>query len=87
VEELNLQLDEKITLEDGPDTRLFGRKGVLDSLMLVNFTVALEQEIQDQFDVDITLADERALSMKKSPFYSVASLVEYAVELIEEAQK
>jgi len=84
IDELNLQLDRPIELTEGIRTRLFGRGGILDSLMLVSLIVALEQEIQDAFDVDVALMDERALSMTRSPYESVASLVDYACQLIRE---
>ena len=42
------------------------------------------QDINDSFDIDITLSSERALSMKNSPFLNIKSLVEFTIETIEE---
>jgi acyl carrier protein len=65
------------------ETRLFGRGGLFDSLGLVTFVVAVEQAIEDQLGLSVSLADERAMSQTKSPYRSVASLAEYARLVIE----
>jgi acyl carrier protein len=65
-------------------TRLIGKKAVLDSLGLVNLIISVEQEINDTNGVPITIADERAMSMEKSPFKSVGTLVDYICFLIDE---
>lgn len=70
----------------GADTPLFGREGVLDSLGLVALVVAVEQAIEDDYGVSVTLADERALSERKSPFATVGALAAYAARLIEGAR-
>jgi acyl carrier protein len=70
----------------GADTPLFGRDGVLDSLGLVALVVAVEQAIEDAYGVSVTLADERALSERKSPFGTVGTLAAYAARLIEGAR-
>ncbi|HJQ36082.1 MAG TPA: acyl carrier protein [Thermoanaerobaculia bacterium] len=76
--ELNATLNEKIDITRGADAPLYGRDGVLDSLALVSFVVAVEQEIQDRLDVVVALADERAVSQKSSPFRTVGTLADYA---------
>jgi acyl carrier protein len=68
--------------EVGKETPLFGRDGILDSMGLVTLVVALEQAIEEQFGVSVSLADERALSERKSPFRTVGALAEYAGRLI-----
>lgn len=80
-----------IVSEDAPpaidaDTSLFGDKGFLDSLALVTLIVGLEQGIQHQFDKTITIASEKAMSRKQSPFLTVGSLVQFIKELLAEAQ-
>ena len=62
----------------GPDTRLFGKDGLLDSMALVSLVMALEQEIADRFGAQVALADEKALSQKSSPFRTLGSLAAYA---------
>jgi acetyltransferase-like isoleucine patch superfamily enzyme/acyl carrier protein len=64
------------------ETRLVGSQSVVDSMQLVNLIVAIEREVEDTFGVAVTLADERALSMKASPFRSIQSLAEYIGTLV-----
>lgn len=69
------------------ETRLLGQGSPLDSLGLVVVVTGFEAKVNDAFDAAITLANERAMSMNKSPFRSVAALTEYAGELLKEAGK
>ena len=72
--------DEKYT----PATRLYGDKGILDSLGLVSLVVAVERQIQNDFGKKIILANERAMSQKKSPFRDVRNMAEYIEMLLSE---
>lgn len=65
-----------------PATRLLGEGAVVDSLGLVTLIVDLEQRIEDEFGVVLTLASERAMSRSSSPFRSVQSIVEYVHRLL-----
>jgi acyl carrier protein len=69
-----------------PGTRLLGSESVLDSMHLVSLIIAIEREVEDTFGVALTLADERALSMKESPFRSIQSLADYIGILIMDAR-
>ena len=69
-----------------PETRLLGSQSVLDSMHLVSLIVTIEREVEDAFGVALTLADERALSMKESPFRSIQSLADYIGILIIDAR-
>ena len=84
IDELNYQLPEEQRLEKSIDTVLFGRAGRLDSLGLVNLIVEIEQKAEKEFGVTVTLADERAMSQKSSPFRTVATLANYISLLLEE---
>ncbi|MBL8166246.1 MAG: acyl carrier protein [Anaerolineae bacterium] len=64
------------------ETPLFGKNGLLDSIGLVSLIVAVEQGIEDRYQKAVSLADEKAFSQKKSPFRSIDSLADYAIELI-----
>jgi len=68
------------------DTLIYGSKGFFDSLALVRLVVAVEQEISSEFGKTIMLADERAMSQKRSPFRKVKNLADYANALLEELQ-
>jgi acyl carrier protein len=64
-------------LSKAPETQLLGSQSILDSMHLVSLIVAIERELEETFGVALTLADERALSMKASPFRSIQSLADY----------
>ncbi len=80
--ELNEELTNKIPVGQGPDAPLFGKGGVLDSVALVTLIVAVEQAVEDEFDAALTIADEKAMSQKTSPFRTVGSLADYVQKLI-----
>jgi len=61
-----------------------GSSSKLDSLGLINIIVAVENNIENEFDTTITLADERAMSQENSPFRTVGSLADYIELLLEE---
>jgi hypothetical protein len=84
IDETNLQLPPGRQLAKSPETLLFGKGAVLDSLGLVNFVVTAEQRLDEIFGVPLTLANEKAFSMKNSPFRTVGSLAEYATSLVKE---
>ena len=64
------------------ETELYGRNGYLDSLMLVRLIVDIEEHISSEFEREIVIADERAMSKKTSPFKSIATLTDYVKELL-----
>jgi len=84
IDNMNQQLAEKGIIEKSTTTVLLGKSAVLDSLGLVNLIVAVEEEIEEEFGVNITLADERAISQKSSPFRTIESLVEYINMLLKD---
>lgn len=65
-------------------TLLFGKGALLDSLALVTMVVDLEQRIEEEYNLTLTLADDRAMSQRNSPFRSVGALVDYLELLITE---
>jgi acyl carrier protein len=71
----------------GSDTRLFGKGGLVDSLGLVTVILDLEQQLAEEHGIVITLADDRAMSQKRSPFRTVGSLADYALMLIQETRR
>lgn len=85
--EFNEQLENKIDIHQGREAHLYGRNGVLDSLGLVSFVMAVEQSVESEFSVAVTLADEKALSQQNSPFQTIGSLADYIKKLIEEASR
>ena len=66
------------------DTTLFGPGAVLDSFELVRVILSVERGVDEEFGVAVTLADEKAMSQRSSPFRSVHTLADYIVQLMEE---
>jgi hypothetical protein len=64
-------------LPDPTELRLIGPGALLRSVALVAMLVGVEQRLQEEFGVGISLMDEHAMSQSRSPFRSVATLVEY----------
>lgn len=74
---LNEQLDGEKIVEKKPSTVLFGKSAVIDSVELVNFIVLIEEKMEEVFNIQIILADERAFQTKNSPFENIQSLSKY----------
>lgn len=62
------------------NTRLFGEGGLLDSMALVSLVIAVEQTLEEQHDVAVALADEKALSQRSSPYRTIGTLAAYAAQ-------
>ena len=86
IKEINEQLPQEQQFSTTLKTVLFGKDGKLDSLGLVTLLVTIEQNIEDEFDVSITIADERAFSQKRSPFRTIGTLADYIDMLLKEIQ-
>ena len=84
--ELKAGTPELDTLVLSPETALLGGGSLLDSLALVTLIVSIEGRLADKTGVPITLANERALSRRNSPFRTVATLAAYIQELLDEQQ-
>ena len=81
-EELYLNVD----FSAGAETCLFGEGGILDSLGLVSLIVALEEEIEDEFDVSLALAGEEGMFGEDNPFNTIQSVSEYISLLLRDAR-
>lgn len=84
-EELNEQIKNRIPVELGTEAPLFGGSGgALNSIGLVTLIVAIEQAVEDEFETPVVLADERAMSMRNSPFRTIGSLADYIGALLKD---
>lgn len=64
------------------DTPLYAEGGYLDSMALVNLIADVEEAVDAKFGASIALADEKAMSARKSPYRSVSSLTDAVIERI-----
>ena len=84
IDEINDDLPEVDKVPRSIDTVLFGIGGNLDSLGLVRLLVATENNIEEQFQTKIIIADEHMMAQEKNPFDTVSTLAEYVSSLLDE---
>ena len=65
--------------EAGSVTRLFGGDGLLDSMGVVILLADLEDKLDEEFDIVLSLASDSTMSRTHSPFRTIKSLAEYMV--------
>lgn len=70
--------------EVNKDTRLIGLNGIFDSMDLVRFIVELEEVLEDELSLDVSLTSEKAMSRSTSPFLNTITLSRYIKELVDE---
>ena len=80
---LNAERDPGDQIAASPETALFGVDAVLDSLSFVTLVTDVETTLNVDHGLDISLADDRAMSRAQSPYETVATLRDYIVELTE----
>ena len=81
---LNNELPENGKIKINDKTPLFGVNAEIDSLSLVSLIVDIETELNSEFDMEISLTDDRAMTRSESPFLNVETLTSYILELAQE---
>ena len=61
-------------------TRLIGSKALFDSMDLVSFIVEVEENLNEKFNLNLELANEKAMSRSSSPFISIESITSNIIE-------
>ena len=84
VDQVNGHLPNESHLEKSLETILSGEEAKLDSLGLISLIVALEQELEKEFGISVTLVDETTMSQDHNPFRTIRTLADYATNLLEE---
>lgn len=84
IDDLNEHVAPEMRLRKALDEQIYGRGGKLDSLALVNFILDVEERINSELDVSVSLADDSAVSQSRSVFRTVSSLAEYIGRLVGE---
>src|SRR5687768_11065956 len=65
-------------------TVLVGTDAVLDSLGVVQLIVEVEQRVEQAHGISVTLASDKAMSQKNSPFRTVGVLADHVVATAQE---
>ncbi|MEP6835259.1 MAG: acyl carrier protein [Gemmatimonas sp.] len=81
VDEASKSIPSAASLEKSLDGPLFGDNG-LDSLGLVRFIVMVEDRIEDLTGTRLSLASDRALSRRTSPFKNLQTLADFIQECL-----
>jgi acyl carrier protein len=87
VDEVNEELENEVKLEKAMDTLLYGRGATIDSMTLVSLIVAVEDALRREYGLSVTLANEKAMSMGRSPFKTLGSMIGYVTEIVREAEE
>jgi acyl carrier protein len=61
------------------DTVLVGAEAVLDSLGVVQLIVEVEQRVEQNHGISVTLANDKAMSQRNSPFRTIGVLADHVV--------
>ncbi len=72
-------------IDGDADTKLLGNGAVIDSLGLVTLIVEIEMRLEAQ-GKPIRIMSEAAMSQRRSPFLTVATLAEYLDDLLSHGQ-
>jgi acyl carrier protein len=76
VQELAVELGYDNLRDVAPATELFGGADGIDSLTLVRLVAEIERSAEAKFRRNVVLADEQAMSRRRSPFRTVGTLAE-----------
>lgn len=83
LEALNAERGEGNVISISSQTPLFGVDSQLDSLSFVSLISDVETSLGLEHGLDISLADDRALSRPESPYTTVETLRNYVLELVQ----
>ena len=75
------------TFNDIAPITLLGAGALLNSFELVSLLVDIETRLHEEWDITITIADEKAMSQQHSPFRSGENLMEYVLALVSETEQ
>ena len=75
-----------VTTEINADTVIVGQGAALDSIGVVSLIVDIEQKLEADHDVSVTLASEKAMSQRSSPFRTCAVLADHILATIAEGE-
>lgn len=76
LEMANHSRTENEQIEITSNAKLYGEEGQLESMELVAMLIDIEEELLDA-GFKVALSDERAMSMKRSPFADIPALLDY----------
>lgn len=82
IETYNSNADDDARIETDLNTVLIGPDATLDSLGLINLTLAVEESVNESFYSDISLTDEDLIGDESGPFQTLRTLADYISTLL-----
>jgi len=79
------QVGEAPPAQINEETVLVGTDAVLDSLGVVQLIVEVEQRVEGAHSISVTLANDKAMSARNSPFRTVGVLTDHVIATAQEA--
>ena len=77
IADVNAQSEGEDKIGTTEDTALFGGDSCIDSLVLVNLFVAIEERIEDETGQVVVIVNEEALNDDTHPFRTIGSIARY----------
>lgn len=85
VTDVNDTLPPDERLEWSPSARVTGQGGVLNSLGVVSFVLAVEERVNEAFGTQLALFDESLVADIDGPFRTIESTVDHVCEVVRRA--
>lgn len=82
IAELNEELQYEWLNNVHEDTPIFGDDAGIDSLSLAFLVSQAEIRVDEELGHQVVLADEKAMSMRNSPYRTVGTLIDFILERI-----
>ena len=82
IAELNEELQYESLNNINEDTPIFGDDAGIDSLSLAFLVSQAEVRVDEELGHQVVLADEKAMSMRNSPYRTVGTLIDFIIERI-----
>ena len=79
ISELNEEIEYDTLANLTDETVLFGGEDGIDSISLARLISDIELALGDSFKATVILADEKAMSMRQSPYRTVGTLTEFVI--------
>ncbi len=83
ISDLNEELQYDTLNTVNRETPIFNGEYAIDSLSLVRLVTTLESRIANEFDPKITLADEKVMSQRNSPFKTAGTIADFIAEKLD----
>jgi acyl carrier protein len=80
ISDLNEELQYDTLNTINRETPIFNGEYAIDSLSLVRLVTTLESRVANEFDQKITLADEKVMSQRNSPFKTAGTIADFIAE-------